>query len=225
MKNMSLSNRLLWSSGMLFIIFFSATIFVFYRSQRRLTIQEMDRLLKSESLTISSLVNTNFYGHMDFEFSDQFLPLYESSKITSFFIFYSMDGITLRKSSNAPYALCNPHKSFRFEEFEDHNFRVLSYVFDVQPEEGHVLPPNSTIPRLCLVVGNDEEPFRELVKKTVLSNVPYLIAIFAAAMFFLRYIIRRLTADLSNLSFTLANSNFSSTRSFPNLPEPTTVEV
>lgn len=225
MKNMSLSSRLLWASALTFVVFFSAAILVFYRSQNRLTEQEMDRLLKSESLTISSLVNTNFYGDMDFEFSDQFLPLYESSQISSFFIFYSKDGQILRKSSNAPYALCDPHKAFRFEQFEEGNFRILSYVFDVQPEEGHVLPPNSTIPRLCLVVGNDEGPYRELVRKTILSNMPYLIGIFTAALFFLQLIIRTLTADLSNLSQTLANSNFSSTRSFPKLPLSKTIEV
>lgn len=225
MKNTSLSRKLLLASAFVFILFLLAAILVFYRGQTRLIIREMDRLLQIESLTISSLVNTDHTGRLDFEFSNQFMPQYTNAKFSSFFRFYSLDQIILKESSNSPVASCDISQPFRFESIDGKNYRILSYVFDVQPEEGRRIPPNTILPRLCLVVGNDEGPYRELVSSTIISTLPFLLAIFAGAMFGLQIIISSLTRDLSDLTQALANADFSSTRAFPKLPDPKTVEV
>lgn len=49
MNRMSLSNKLLLATGLIFIAFFISSIFVFYKGQTRLTIQEMDHSALAET--------------------------------------------------------------------------------------------------------------------------------------------------------------------------------
>ncbi len=226
MKSASLSQKLLWACGFIFILFLVCSTYVFYRGQTRLTEQEMDRLLQSEALTLSSLVNLDRRGGIDFEFSRQFVSLYETLKFTSFFRYYTLDAQTLLKaSSESPNIDCDLSQPFRFVKSGSSNYRVFSYRFVVDVEVGESLPAGTKTPELCLLIGNDAAPYQGLVNNTIRSSVPFLIGLLVFSLLLFQYIVRRLTRDLSLLTKSLSASDFSSTLSFPTLSQPSTIEV
>ncbi|MBC7658553.1 MAG: HAMP domain-containing histidine kinase [Chitinophagaceae bacterium] len=226
MKTISLSNRLLLATGLIFIVFFITSIGFFYRGQTRLAVQEMDRLLENEALTISTLVNVDHKGKLDFEFSRQFLLHYQSLNFSSFFRFFFAENQTVARESNAaPAIFCDKTQAFRFERSGATNYRVISYRFTPSPEVGDDLPPGVKAPEMCLVIGTEEGPYVELVLKTIYATLPYLLAIFVGSLILLWTMIRTLMRDLNALTGALAASDFSSTRAFPKLPPTDTLEV
>ncbi|RYZ56182.1 MAG: HAMP domain-containing histidine kinase [Proteobacteria bacterium] len=226
MRHISLSRKILLATALILAFVFAASLTVFYVGQRNLTIKEMDRLLESESVTISTLVNISRNGDLDFEFSKQFLPQYENLKFTSFFRFYHFkEGRFIQQSPSAPDIRCNLSEPYHFEEKNGIRFRVYSYKFTPMAEINQTIPEGMVPPELCLVLGTDEAPYHQLVSNTLYATIPVLTAIFIFSLFILSTLIKSLTADLTSLARALSRTDFGATRSFPNLPKTNTVEV
>lgn len=226
MKDMKLSNKFLLVSGSILVIFCFASFGILFKAQSRQATEEMDYLLKNETLALSALVNTTRSEQFDFEMSPAFLSRYQQHNPNGFFRFINPNNnAVLKESSGAPSIDCNvwpPNKSF---SVADRTFRIESLKFlpdfdgDLKGGDRH------TAPLICLVVGIDEGPYQAMVKKNLGSSIPALIAMFVLLIIVMLILVRTLTRDLSALTSALTTADFGAKHEFPVLPKTNTPEV
>lgn len=227
MNSLNLSTKIFLVSGFILLIFCVASVGILYQAQTRQATQEMDLLLKNETLSLSALVNATTSGGFDFEMSPNFISRYKENNPNAFFRFIdSRKKIVLKESEHAPQINCTESDENKDIVTSDQRiFRVKNVLF--QPEiDGGSKTMRSFMPSfVCLVVGIDEAPYKSLVVQTLLSSVPILIALVIFLIGMMLILVRRLTRDLSNLTMALATADFGATHEFPILPAVNTLEV
>ncbi len=224
MTTFRLSTKLTLVSGALLTLFFIASAGVLFKAQSQQAFDEMDLVLRNQSQALSSFANTTENGKLDFEMNPAFSAQYSAKNQNSFYRFYDLkEDRLLNESLNAPQVDCASATVSLNQNFERSLFRVMAYRFSPDSETG--AKADLAKPKLCLVVGIDQAPYRLLVTKTLLSSIPVLMALVIALIAALLILVRRLTRDLSSLTTALETANFGATHEFPVLPRTTTLEV
>ncbi len=226
MREMKLSTKFLLASGLTLILFCFASFGILYQAQSKQATEEMDHLLKNETLALSALVNTVSNGRFDFEMSPAFLTQYQQHNPNGFFRFINLqNNAALKNSPQAPLIGCNDEPTNKSIKVENQNFRVESFRFRPEIDSNLRGKENIVSPLICLVVGIDESPHEAMVMKTLGSSVPILIAMVVMLIIVLLVLVRTLTRDLSILTSALATAEFGVTHEFPKLPKTNTPEV
>jgi signal transduction histidine kinase len=221
-----LSTKLVFVSGILLIVFFLASAGILYRAQSQQALDEMDLVLKNQSQALSTLVNTTAGGALDFEMNPTFYSQYSAKNQNGFFRFYDLkENRIFKESSNAPSVDCETAAHGANQNINHTLFRVFAYRFSPEMDGGFQPPQNLVLPKLCLVVGIDQTPYRSLVTKTLLSSIPILVGLVILLVAALLILVRRLTHDLSSLTTALETADFGATHEFPTLPRASTFEV
>jgi signal transduction histidine kinase len=226
MKEMRLSTKFLLVSGVILVIFCFASFAILFQAQKKQATEEMDHLLKNETLALSALVNTTKNGQLEFEMSPAFLSQYQQHNPNGFFRFINPeDNTVLKESTGAPVVNCIQEPTNKNIEITHRNFRIESLLF--HPEiDGDKNGTEKIVSRLvCLVVGIDESPYQAMITKTLTSSVPVLIAMVVLLIIVMLVMVRTLTRDLSILTRALATADFGVTHEFPKLPKTNTPEV
>jgi signal transduction histidine kinase len=229
MKRMTLSSKILLNAGL--VLFFSSVVgfALLYRAQSQLVLHEMDANLQTQALALSTVVTAQPQGVLDFEVSPNFVAQYESANAHGFFRFLpSGSEKPLRESAHAPAVSCSGVEEgktlFSERRIGDRSYRIVQHSFQPRPEDD--AKSRAAIPPwICLVVGIDEEPYRDLVTRTILSTAPVSAALLCLALGLLLILMRKLTLDLSRLRIALERGEFSATHAFPVLPSAATPEV
>jgi signal transduction histidine kinase len=226
LKPLSLSSKLGLVSGFLLSIFFFASVGILFHAQSQQAFDEMDLLLKNQAQALSALVNTTENGNLDFEINRPFDSNYSARNQNGFFRFYDLnEKHVLKESLNAPSIDCDSATREPNQNLKQTRFRVIAYRFSPDMDGGARPPKGLLVPKLCLVVGVDQTPYRALVTQTLLSSIPVLIALVVLLIAALLILVRRLTRDLSSLTTALETANFGATHEFPVLPIANTLEV
>jgi two-component system, OmpR family, sensor kinase len=226
MKEMKLSTKFLLVSGLILIIFCFASFAILFRAQKKQATEEMDHLLKNETLALSALVNTTGNGRFDFEMSPAFLLQYQQHNPNGFFRFVNPDNnAVLKESAGAPLVDCVVESANKSIEVANRNFRVGSQRFHPEIDGDKNGMEKIVSPLVCLVVGIDESPYQAMITKTLTSSVPVLIAMVVLLIIVMLILVRTLTRDLSILTNALATADFGVTHEFPKLPKANTPEV
>ncbi len=228
MKPAALPSRILAVSGLVLLVFAGASIGILYRAQTQLATQAMDSLLKNNAFALSSLINSQPNGTVGLEITPLALSDYQNAASGEFFRFIDpKTGKVYQESIGAPKIECPLHSagSMTGEIESPAPYRIRSIFFqpEVEPEEAR----RQSFDRswICLVVGASKEPYRVLVFQTLLSTIPVQIFLIVIAIAALLVLVRKLTADLSNLTRALKTTDFTATHKFPPLPEARTLEV
>ncbi len=186
----------------------------------------MDLLLKNQSLSLSALVNTTARGTLDFEMNPTFYSQYSAKNQNGFFRFYDLQGHKIYKeSSNAPSVDCDSATQNTNQNIKQTLFRIFAYRFSPDMDGGIQPPKDLVLPKICLIVGIDQSPYRKLVTQTLLSSIPVLVGLVVLLIAALLILVRRLTGDLSSLTTALETADFGATHEFPILQQANTLEV
>lgn len=228
MKLQSLSTKIFLTSGLILIILSLASFGILYRAQTQQAVREMDMLLESQVIALSSLVNGLPNGDFDFEMPPFFLAQYKKIKPDGFFRFMNLSGDrVIRESPNAPPVNCKNMKDGNSSSMltDHHIFRLKTLIFRPEIDTELKNTPSFESSPICLVVGIDETPYKALIMKTLFSTIPLLITLVLILIGILLALVRRITRDLSILTRALETADFSATHEFPILPVAQTVEV
>ena len=226
MSNMKLSTKFLLSSGLILILFCFASFAMLFHAQTNQATEEMDHLLKNETLALSSLVTSSANGRLEFEMSPAFSTKYQQRNPHGFFRFVRASGhSTLRESAGAPQISCRDEPTNMSVTVADERFRVRSLRFRPEVDGELNSAKESVSPLLCLIVGVDESPYHAMVSKTLGTSVPVLIALVVLLIIMMFVLVRTLTRDLSILTNALSTADFGVTHEFPALPKTHTPEV
>jgi signal transduction histidine kinase len=226
MKGLKLSTKILLASGFILVVFCLVSVAILFQAQSLQATQEMDQLLKNETLALSALVNATKSGRFDFEISQLFLSQYKNRNPRGFFRFIDPNGdVVLKESSDAPLVGCNENEASKSITVSARTYRVETRRF--RPEiDGELLGSQDyASPFICLIVGIDESPYKAMVIHTLVASVPVLVGIFMLLVGVMLILVRRLTRDLSNLTKSLTTADFSATHAFPVLASANTPEV
>ena len=226
MKGLKLSTKILLASGFILVVFCLVSVAILFQAQSLQATQEMDQLLKNETLALSVLVNATKSGKFDFEISQVFLSQYKNHNPGGFFRFIDPNGnLVLKESSGAPPVECNENEASKSITVGTQTYRIETRRF--RPEiDGELLGSQDyASPLICLVVGIDEFPYKAMVTHTLVVSVPVLVGIFMFLIGVMLILVRRLTRDLSNLTKSLTTADFSATHAFPVLASASTPEV
>jgi two-component system phosphate regulon sensor histidine kinase PhoR len=229
MKPTLLSTKIFLACGLVLAAFCLASFGILYHAQTNQAVQEMDLRLDNEALSLSVLVSAKANGQFDFEISPFFQSQYGSLRPSGFFRFVGLKGANVfRESKGAPpISGCSADRpSASTITLSDLRvFRVKSLIIHPEFDEEADKPSQTAPGGLCVIVGVDEAPYRNLVSATLFSTLPILAALALLLAGVLLLLVRGLTRDLSNLTGALATANFAATHEFPPLPEPSTQEV
>ncbi len=224
-----LSVRIILASGLTLLGFGATSIGVIYRAQSQLARQAMDSIMSNDSFSLSSLVDTRPDGSFEFEVTPLAMTNFQASQGGEFFRFIDPNsGHVFQESPGSPQLGCGraaPGRTSRQSVIGDKTYTVLSFVF--RPAvEGKSSASQRVEPHwLCLVVGLDELPFRDLVWQTLRPASFMVVLMIVLWLGLLAVIIRILTADLSKLTGALHAADFGATHEFPRLPKAETAEV
>jgi two-component system OmpR family sensor kinase len=228
-RPMLLSTKIFLVCGLVLTAYSIASFGILYSAQTNQALREMDLRLDNEALSLSILVSAKTNGQFDFEISPFFQTQYRSLRPGAFFRFTSLDGAKIFRESQGAAQIggCRadrpPISTITLND--QRGFRVKSLILHPEFDEEAGRPSQIAPSGLCLVVGVNEAPYRNLVSSTLLSTIPILAALaflLAGALFLL---VRGLTRDLSNLTGALETANFAATHEFPPLPQPSTQEM
>jgi signal transduction histidine kinase len=226
LRDTRLSTRLLIAAAMTLLLFLLASFGVFYRAQSRYAVRDMDQLLQSEAFALSTLVDINKAGKLDFELSPLLLAHYQKTNAKLFFRFFLVkESSPLQESLFAPPIGCdlrnNPQSVYEGAK----TYRAYAYSFQPGFEDGATSEKDTARPWVCIVVGVDQAPYTGTALRSTLSSLPYLIVLFIFALLIFFFLIGKLTSDLTRLKSALKTADFDATHAFPQLPEATTPEV
>lgn len=225
MKEFKLSTKFLLASVLILVVFCMASVGILFQAQSLQAEQEMDQLLKNETLALSALVNTSTSGSFDFEISPLFLSQYSEHNPNAFFRFLSLNGKdVLKESAGSPAIECRSEVS-KTAKVSEIDYRVKTFRFRPEVEGDPQTAQGFVAPLICLVVGLDQAPYQAMIRHTLMVSVPALMVIFILLISFMFILIRRLTRDLSILTMSLTTADFSATHAFPALPTMNTPEI
>lgn len=228
MKNLRLSTKILAISIFILIVFCFASFGILFRALSNQASREMEQLLKSESLALSSLINSTLKDNFEFEMHSKFLSQYHQRNPNGFFRFFdSRDGKVLKESLGAPAIDCDLSRSHEDILVGGKTYKVEAFQFTPELDAEHEIPPvGKKIGRaVCLVTGIDRAPYLKVRQETLLSSIPILVLIMVLLVVLLLVLIRGLTKDLQSLHKVLTSANFDKTYAFPTLPKANTPEV
>jgi signal transduction histidine kinase len=228
MNRLALSTKFILIFGLVLTLFGFISFAILYQAQTHLITQEMDALLESEALSLSSLVDTQQNGTIDFEMSPFFLKQYQQIKPIRFFRFIDpQSGKLWHESKNAPLIKCTAENIGKSNEFVSENltYRIRTQIFHPELDFSATNAIKLKPPSLCMVLGIDEAPYRNLVLKTLASTVPtfFFLVIFLVSILLL--LVKSVTSDLSKLTLALETADFGVAHEFPPLPVAKTLEV
>lgn len=226
MRKMKLSTKFLLVSGLILVLFCFATFAILFHAQSKQATEEMDHLLKNETLALSALVNSTRDGSFDFEISPAFLSQYEQHNPNGFFRFIDpSNNAGLKGSADSPVVGCDDDITNKRVTVANRNFRIQALRFRPEIDGDLKGTDHSTSRLICLVVGIDESPYQAMVTKALSSSVPLLVAMVVLLILVMLVLVRTLTRDLSILTDALATADFGATHEFPALPKANTIEV
>ncbi len=226
MKQMKLATKILIAAALMLIIFCLAGSATLYQALSAQASQEMEHLLNNEKLALSALVNTGQGDGFDFEMSPLFLSQYHQHNPNGFFRFMDLQGgTTLKESPDAPAVACAEGLSRKTWTLQGRTYHISAMKFQPELDDDFPQAQKGIVPFICLIVGMDEAPYREMVTKTLDVSIPIMMVILTIVIGSMLILGRRLTSDLSILTKSLATTDFSATHAFPRLPQTNTVEV